>query len=105
MTSSPIQSRIGSVFVPVTDLHRAKGFYCMILGVPIDPSIRHEHLYWFKLANGTDLILDSKVKRPEGDPYPLFYFDTERIEAAYQFLKENGVEIEGEIRGGGGVST
>lgn len=104
MAGSPIQNFIGGVFVPVTDLQRSIRFYSLVLGVPINPKIKHEHLYWFTMASGPDLILDSNLRRPEGDPYPLFYLDTSNIHGAYQFLKEHGVETVQEIQEGGGIS-
>jgi predicted enzyme related to lactoylglutathione lyase len=96
----PIQTRIGSVFVPVTDLARATGFYSMLLGLPVDPSIRHEHLYWFQLPNGTDIVLDSKITRGEGGAHPLFYLGTSDIDGALRHLVENGVVIAGEMQRG-----
>jgi predicted enzyme related to lactoylglutathione lyase len=98
--SHPIQTRIGSVFVPVTDLARATRFYSMLLGLPIDPSIRHEHLYWFQLPNGTDIVLDSKINRGEGGAHPLFYLGASDIDGARAHLAEQGAELDGEMQRG-----
>lgn len=95
---NPIQRQIGGVFVPVSDIVRARAWYARIFGFPADGEISFGHLYCPPMAAGTRLILDSRIwSGAPLDHAPLFHFDTEDIEAAYQYMQACGVEIVGEI--------
>lgn len=97
---SPIQNRIGAVFVPVSDVEKARDWYSRILGLPADGEILFGHLYCPKMEGGTGLVLDSKGFSGPLDRGPAFHFNTDEIHAAYQFMKESGVELVGEIEHG-----
>ncbi|MDR6226699.1 VOC family protein [Desmospora profundinema] len=99
--SSPIQNKIGATFIPVSDLERARDWYCEILGLEPDGEIQYGHLYVIPLQGGNGLVLDSKIY-PQRSPgtAPLFHFNTDDIEEAYAFLKGKNVEITTGIQNG-----
>jgi len=99
MKASPLLPQIGAIFVHVHDIEQARDWYCRLLGIPADQEILFDHLYCIPMQNGPTLILDSKIfPQHTPDDAPLFHFNTEDIEAAYQFLKESDVELVGTIQ-------
>ncbi|MEQ2528276.1 VOC family protein [Robertmurraya yapensis] len=98
---SPIKNKINLVFIPVTDIQKAKEWYTMILGLE-DGEDFFEHLFVAKME-GAGLILDTmpmwkdemgKVPRIN---VPVIQFGTDDIHASYEFMKEHGVELVTEI--------
>ena len=89
---NPVSAQIGTVFVPVSDVQRARDWYCGVLGVPVEDSIL-DHLYMLPM-NGTGLVLDSKIYSPDAVfKVPAFHFNTSDIQAAHGFMKDRGVEL------------
>lgn len=43
--NSPIQNKILTVFIPVSDIEQAASWYCKILGLPADGEVLFGHLY------------------------------------------------------------
>lgn len=102
---SPIQNKIGAVFIPVSDMPRATTFYNRLLGIPTTkPVSHHGKIYDVPMEGETELILDGH-KPVSNSSQPLFFFWTADIFAAYDFLAEEGVHILGEIQDIGSVST
>lgn len=98
MSSSPILSQIGGIFIPVSSIEQARDWYCDILGVPADGDILFGHLYILSVNEGIDLILDSKIFT--GDNVfqaPAFQFKTHDIKEAYDYMKSKQVELTTEI--------
>jgi hypothetical protein len=62
--------------------------------LPVDGEIQFGHLFCVPMEGGTGLVLDSKIFdlefRRKG---PLFHFNTDDIQAAYDSMKEKGVEL------------
>lgn len=99
--SNPIQHQIGGVFVPVSNIERARDWYARVFGFPADGEILFGHLYCPPMAAGPGLILDANIWHGAPlDRAPLFHFNTQDIEAAYAHMKEMGVELVGEIQHG-----
>ncbi|WP_415858077.1 VOC family protein [Brevibacillus parabrevis] len=98
---SPLHSEIGAIFIAVSDIERARDWYCQLLGLPRDGEISFGHLYCIPMKNGSNLVLDSKIfpKRTPDDA-PLFHFNTADIEASYRYLEGLGVELVGPIQHG-----
>jgi len=92
---SMINSKVGAIFVPVSDIRKAREWYCSILNLEPIYDIIFGHLCCIPMDNnGLNIVLDSKIYTE--DSYartPMFHFNTEDIHEAYQFLKEMGVEI------------
>jgi catechol 2,3-dioxygenase-like lactoylglutathione lyase family enzyme len=90
---NPVSTQIGTVFVPVRDVRKARDWYCSMLGVPAEDKIVLDHLYILPM-NGTGLVLDSKIYSPDAVfKVPAFHFNTSDIRAAHRFMKDRGVEL------------
>lgn len=57
---NPILNEVGTVFIPVKDIKKARDWYCDILGLIADGDILYDHLYVIPM-NGTGIVLDSKT--------------------------------------------
>ncbi|WP_438433724.1 VOC family protein [Gorillibacterium sp. sgz500922] len=99
LKSTPIQKRIGSVFIPVRDIEKARSWYCRVFGWDEqDVPVLNGHLCPLPL-DGTGIILDTMPKwggdRPEGAPpieTPALMLPTGDLEGAYAFMKAAGAE-------------
>lgn len=97
---SPIQNKVGSIFVPVRDIERSRSWYCKVLGLnEADCPIMNGHLCPLPMA-GTGVILDTMPKwggeRDEGAPHietPAFMLLTQNLQAALAYMKELGAEL------------
>ncbi|HET7627432.1 MAG TPA: VOC family protein [Bacillales bacterium] len=94
---SPIKNRIKAVFVNVTDMENAAEWYSNLFGTDAellgDGPVRN-----LKTEGGAELLLDSN-RFLQGDDYKiLLMLDTDDVDQAYLYLKENDVEIFKEIQ-------
>ncbi|WP_166245418.1 VOC family protein [Paenibacillus turpanensis] len=90
-----ILNRAGAIFVPVSNIEKARDWYCALLGMEADYKIIAGHLCCIPLDNnGSNLVLDSKIYS-EDAVYrnPAFHFNTDDIEAAYRYVEEQGIEL------------
>ncbi|SER54936.1 VOC family protein [Salipaludibacillus aurantiacus] len=93
MKPKPILNQIGTVFIPVSNIQRARDWYCDILGLPADGEILFGHLYIMPMK-GTGIVLDSKIFSEENTyKAPPFHFNTTNIKQAYQYMNNKNVEI------------
>jgi predicted enzyme related to lactoylglutathione lyase len=98
--SSPILNKIGAAFIPVRDLEKARDWYSNILGLPIKIENLIDHLYIVPME-GTGGVLDSKIFTEDKIfKVAAFHFNTNDIQASYQFMKDQGVEIITQIENG-----
>ncbi|WP_435155131.1 VOC family protein [Haladaptatus sp. DFWS20] len=92
MSSTTIENRIGSVFVPVSDMQRAIEWYSVLFDLPADESSHDGTIYNVEMAGDVNLTLDSN--RPvENSSQPLCYFWTDDIEETHDFLIEGDISI------------
>lgn len=93
MDSNPILNQIGTTFIPVRDIEKARDWYCDILGLPADGEILFGHLYILPMK-GTGIVLDSKIFS-EDTIYktPPFHLNTNDIERAFQYMKSKNIDI------------
>ncbi|WP_266078490.1 VOC family protein [Haladaptatus caseinilyticus] len=92
MQNSPIDNRIGSVFVPVSDMRTAIEWYSDLFDLPIDESSHEGTIYDLEMAGDVTLTLDSN--RPvENSSQPLCYFWTDDVEVTDDFLRERGISV------------
>ena len=90
---SPILKQIGTVFIPVSNIEKARDWYCDILGLKPEGEIQFGHLYVISME-GTGIVLDSKIyEEDKVFKIPAFHFNTENIEEAFQFMKNKGVYL------------
>jgi predicted enzyme related to lactoylglutathione lyase len=103
--ASPIDNKIGAVFVPVSDMQRAIAWYSRLFDLPIETTTHEGRIYNVPMAGDVGLILDGH--RPVANSsQPQCFFWTSDIHTADEFLRRTGVEI---VRGGiqdiGGLFT
>ena len=103
--ASPIENKIGTVFVPVSDMQRAIAWYSRLFDLPIETTTHEGRIYTVPMAGEVGLILDGH--RPVANSsQPLCFFWTGDIHAADEFLRRTGVEIaRGGIQDIGGLFT
>ncbi|SMF82783.1 Catechol 2,3-dioxygenase [Paenibacillus uliginis N3/975] len=97
---SPIQNKVGSIFVPVRDIEKSREWYCTLLGIdPESCSIVNGHLCPLPMQ-GTGVILDTMPmwggEEPGGAPHittPAFMLLTNDLEASYNYAKVTGVNL------------
>lgn len=90
--TSPIENRIGQVFMPVSDMSRAVAWYSQLFGLPAQVASHGGTIYDVPMAGETRLTLDAN--RPVANSsQPLCFFWTADIEAAAQFLRDLGAAI------------
>jgi predicted enzyme related to lactoylglutathione lyase len=90
---SPIQNRIGQVFVPVSDMGRAIEWYSRLLGLEAGAPSHGGGIYDLPMAGETRLALDATMRDITNSSQPLFFFWTHDIQEAHLFLKDLGVDI------------
>ncbi|MFC7372826.1 VOC family protein [Fictibacillus iocasae] len=99
--ATPILAEIGTVFMPVRDIEKARDWYCSLLGIEPDGEVLFGHIYVISMTNSTNLVLDSKIYSPEAIvKTPMFHLNTKDIKAAYSFIKEKKIELTTEIQHG-----
>lgn len=94
-----IINQIGTVFIPVSNVEKARDWYCDILNLPVDGEILFGHLYIIPMV-GTSIVLDSKIYS-EGNVFraPAFHFNTNNIKEAFEYMKSKHVNVTSEIEG------
>ncbi len=106
LTTSPIQGRVSSVFIPVRQIEAARDWYCSLLGITTPCEILNGHLCPIP-TKGALLILDTMPKwSQEGEQglprydAPSVMLHTDHIEASYSFVTQLGIETVTEIENG-----
>ncbi|MDD0820686.1 MULTISPECIES: VOC family protein [Bacillus cereus group] len=100
---TPVKNRISDVFIPVRNLEKAKEWYIKILGLEGGEEY-FGHIFVLPMEGTAGLVLDAmpKWRKEDGDistyQVPSIQFLTDDIQAAYQFMKENNVELVTEIQ-------
>ncbi|MDG5472237.1 VOC family protein [Jeotgalibacillus sp. ET6] len=87
----PIDNKMNTVFVHVSDLKTSAQWYAKLLGQEINTQEVQLPVWNMKIQGHTGLTLDAgkdskKVVTPS--PYPLFNFHTDNLEKALQFVME-----------------
>ncbi len=99
---SPIKNKINLVFIPVSDVKRAKEWYSKILAIEEGDDF-FEHLFVAKM-DGAGLILDTMPMWRSEDGQiprlnaPVIQFATDDIARAYEFMQANDVELVTDIQ-------
>ena len=91
--ASPIENRIGQVFVPVTDMARAVAWYSRLLGLPAGAPSHGGGIYDVPMAGETRLALDATKRQVTNSSQPLCFFWTRDIRAAHDHLRELGADV------------
>jgi catechol 2,3-dioxygenase-like lactoylglutathione lyase family enzyme len=85
-----IHNEIGAVFVPVSDIHAARDWYCRLLGLPAGEAL-FGHLYVVPMRDGSGLVLDSKDFAGPHRSRPVFHLNTDDVPAAHAQCAALGV--------------
>lgn len=104
-TASPILNKLGTVFIPVTDIERARDWYCDLLGIDREAcGIMNGHLCALSMQGNAGIILDTMPmwggREPGGAPrlrVPAVMLLTGDLEASYRYCRENGITTVTEI--------
>ncbi|MBI1296954.1 VOC family protein [bacterium] len=102
--TSPIQRRIGCVFIPVSDMERARRWYGRLLDLPIGEASHQGKIVDLPMDGETQLILDGH-KPVANSCQPLFFWWTNDLKETYRFLQSLHVDIVTPIEDIGSVST
>ncbi len=102
--TSPIENRIGCVFIPVSDMSRSIEWYNRILGLPRQDTTHEGLIYNLPVSGEVGIILDAH-KTVTNSSQPLFFFWTADIRLTHTFLIENAVSIEQTVEDIGSVTT
>lgn len=96
----PISKEIGAIFIPVRNIEKARDWYCELLGIKAEREILFNHLFVISMGT-TNIVLDSKISRLGNRiNTPLFHFNTDNIEQAFNYVKQKGMELTTEIEHG-----
>ncbi|MFF2888688.1 VOC family protein [Paenibacillus sp. NPDC057967] len=99
--TNPVQNKLGCVFIPVSNLEKARDWYCKLLDLPTDGDIIYGHLYILPMQGPSNIVLDSKIYSPEKViQVPFIQLVTADIEASYAYMKEHNVELLTNIENG-----
>ena len=101
--SSPIQSRVGQVFIPVRDMGTSVQWYSALLGFEPGAASHDDTIYDIPTDGETRLALDAN--RPEFDPSgpPRFFFWTDDMGATLEHLRALDVTITSAVEDIGSV--
>lgn len=102
--TSPIQNRIGSVFVPVSDMARSVAWYSRLFGLEPGETSHEGGIYDVPMAGDTGLILDANKPVTEHSVQPLCFFWTDDMAATLDHLRAMGAEITSEVTDIGSVA-
>lgn len=101
MMTSPIQNKVNTIFIHVTDLKRSVKWYSELLGQSYDLSTVLRPVYNIPVNQEVGITLDAgpeSVRKTIGElDYPLFNFHTEDIDQAYQYIRQLDYDIASEI--------
>ncbi|WP_045521504.1 VOC family protein [Neobacillus niacini] len=90
---NPIINQIGTIFIPVRNVENARNWYCDILGLENNGEILFGHLFIVPMI-GTGIVLDSKIYSEDNIiKSPVFHFNTDNIEQAFEYMKSKNVEL------------
>jgi catechol 2,3-dioxygenase-like lactoylglutathione lyase family enzyme len=101
--SSPIQRRVGQVFIPVRHLDRSIDWYAAVLGFEAGHSSHGGTIFDIPADGEVGLALDANC--PDFDPSgpPRFFLWTEDIEATLRHLRSLDVTITSAVEDIGSV--
>ncbi|MFS0674834.1 VOC family protein [Ornithinibacillus sp. 179-J 7C1 HS] len=99
--TSPIQNKVNTIFIHVTDLKRSVKWYSELLGQSYDLSTVSRPVYNIPVNQEVGITLDAgpeSVRKTIGElDYPLFNFHTEDIDQAYQYIRQLDYDVASEI--------
>ncbi|WP_373230758.1 effector binding domain-containing protein [Cohnella sp.] len=104
ITESPVQARISGAFIDVMDMKSTAAWYTDLLGLPLDERIAEQTVYTVPVTKGASLLLDQNRYLKQEPFSVLFMFNTDNIQASYDYAATCGMEFHCEIERHGEVS-
>ncbi|GGO01222.1 VOC family protein [Saccharibacillus kuerlensis] len=99
--STAVSNHVRGLFIPVSDIERARDWYCRLLGLPTDGEILFGHIYVLPMENGINLVLDSKIYAPEHiHKVPAVQLASSNIQESVETVRSLGVEPVTEVENG-----
>lgn len=94
--TSPIEPRIGQVFIPVTDMQKAIAWYSALFGLEPGDTSHAGGIYDIPVTGETLLVLDAHKPVTSHSVQPICMFPTGDMNAALEHLRALGAEITSE---------
>lgn len=101
---SPVQRRVGSVFIPVSDMGRAMAWYGQLFGLELGEPTHDGGICDVPMAGETGIILDANKPVTEHSVQPLCFFWTQDLAATLDHLVSMDAEITSAVTDIGSVS-
>jgi predicted enzyme related to lactoylglutathione lyase len=95
-STSPIEPRIGQVFLPVNDMQKAIAWYSALFGLEPGDTSHAGAIYDIPVTGETLLVLDSHKPVMSHSVQPICMFPTSDMNAALEHLRALGAEITSE---------
>ncbi len=102
--ASPIQNRIGVVFIPVNDMERARAWYGKLFGVEPGTPSHESGICDIPMQDGLSILLDANTPVTEHSVQPLCFFWTEDMPATLEHLQSIGAAITSDVTDIGSVA-
>lgn len=97
--TSPINNKLNGVFIPVSDIEKARDWYCELLNHPNDGELFFGHIYVLPMQGSVNIILDSKIYDPDHVfKIPAIQLSTDNIEESYAYIKSMNVSLLQKLR-------
>ncbi|WP_102028155.1 VOC family protein [Salirhabdus sp. Marseille-P4669] len=95
----PIQNHLQNLVIPVKDIDRASKWYSSFLGVSLLPErLDGGPINWFDLEDGTGILLDDNRNNSDfKGNFPTIMLRARDIQEAFEFVKQNEIEVIREI--------
>jgi predicted enzyme related to lactoylglutathione lyase len=104
VTSSPIENRVGAVFVPVSDMDRAIRWFSELLGLPVRETSHGGKIYDVETVGDVGIILDGH-REVVNSSQPLFFLMSRDSHAARRHLQVMGAPGLGDVQDIGSMWT
>lgn len=103
-TGNPIQNRIGVVFIPVSDMDRARTWYGRLFGIELGEPSHEGGICDIPMQDGLSILLDANKPVTEHSVQPLCFFWTEDMPATLEHLRRLDAEITSDVTDIGSVA-
>ncbi len=90
---SPIQARVGQVFIAVNDMQKAIAWYSQLFGVDPGDTSHAGAIYDIPVKGETRLVLDSHKPVTSAPVQPICMFPTDDMDGALAHLRSIDAEI------------
>jgi predicted enzyme related to lactoylglutathione lyase len=94
--TSPIEPRIGQVFIPVSDMQAAIAWYSALFGLEPGDTSHAGAIYDIPVTGETSLVLDAHKPVTSHSVQPICMFPTNDMKASLDHLRKLGAEITSE---------